>query len=45
LVETLQPAGTHTYVFESDQLSAGVYFVSMLLDGQRVATTKLLCLK
>jgi hypothetical protein len=45
LVETLQPAGTHTYVLESNQLSAGVYFVSMLLDGQRVARMKLLCLK
>jgi hypothetical protein len=45
LVETLQPAGMHTYVLETNKLSAGVYFVSMLFDGQRVATTKLLCLK
>jgi hypothetical protein len=45
LVETLQPAGTHAHLLETNQLSAGVYFVSMLFDGQRVATTKLLFLK
>ncbi len=45
LVETLQPAGTHTHALETKQLSAGVYFVSMLFDGQMVATTKLLYLK
>ncbi|MGH7594951.1 MAG: family 16 glycosylhydrolase [bacterium] len=45
LAETLQPAGTHTYLLETNQLSAGVYFVNMLFDGQIVATTKLLFLK
>jgi hypothetical protein len=45
LVETLQPVGTHVHVLETNQLSAGVYFVNMLFDGQMVATTKLLCLK
>jgi hypothetical protein len=34
LVETLQPAGTHTYVLETNQLSAGVYFIGMLLTGK-----------
>ncbi|MDZ7289752.1 MAG: family 16 glycosylhydrolase [candidate division KSB1 bacterium] len=45
LFEAPQPEGTHTYVLETNQLSTGVYFISMLFDGQLVTTTKLLCLK
>ncbi len=40
-----QPAGTHTLTLEANDLSAGVYFVRFLLDGQMMMTKKALYLK
>ncbi|MGH7454061.1 MAG: T9SS type A sorting domain-containing protein, partial [bacterium] len=40
-----RPAGTHILSLEANDLSAGVYFVRLLLDGQMVATKKTTYLK
>lgn len=40
-----QPAGTHSLTLDAKELSAGVYFVRFLLDGQMIMTKKALYLK
>jgi hypothetical protein len=40
-----QPAGTHILTLEANDLSAGVYLVRFLVDGQMIMTKKALYLK
>lgn len=45
LVNEIRPAGTHTYELNGQELSSGIYFVGMQIDGQSLKTRKVVYLK
>lgn len=45
LVDSFQPAGEHRFLLQGNNLSTGIYFIRMLVDGQQVESQKLAFLK